>query len=86
MRLSTARSYYLALLFVSGLLVCFPATSQTTSTEILGTVTDSSGAVVSCAKVTLLRAATGERPRKVSRRGRKQRSGFATSPAPCGIC
>src|SRR5260370_22486961 len=35
--------------------------AQTTSTEILGTVTDPSGALVPGAKVTLLRVATGER-------------------------
>jgi hypothetical protein len=35
--------------------------AQTTSTEVLGTVTDSSGAVVPAAKVTLLRVVTGER-------------------------
>src|SRR5260370_13201629 len=35
--------------------------AQTTSTEILGTVTDPSGALVPGAKVTLLRLATGER-------------------------
>jgi hypothetical protein len=37
------------------------AHAQTTSTEILGTVTDPSGAVVAGARVTLLRTATGER-------------------------
>lgn len=45
-------------------LAIFAATagfSQTTSTEILGTITDSSGAVVGEAKVTLLREATGEK-------------------------
>ncbi|MBM3728594.1 MAG: hypothetical protein FJW40_24615 [Acidobacteria bacterium] len=36
-------------------------TSQTTSTEVLGTVTDSSAAVVSGAEVTLLRVSTGEK-------------------------
>ncbi|HEX2727311.1 MAG TPA: carboxypeptidase-like regulatory domain-containing protein, partial [Beijerinckiaceae bacterium] len=36
------------------------AWAQTTSTEILGTVTDASGAAVPGAKVTLLRPATGE--------------------------
>lgn len=35
--------------------------AQTTSTEVLGTVTDSSAATVPGAKVTLLRVATGER-------------------------
>ena len=35
--------------------------AQTTSTEILGTVTDSTGAVVPAARVTLVRVATNER-------------------------
>lgn len=35
--------------------------AQTTSTEVLGTVTDSTGAVVPAADITLLRIATGER-------------------------
>jgi hypothetical protein len=35
--------------------------AQTTSTEVLGTVTDATGATVPGAKVTLLRVATGER-------------------------
>lgn len=58
---TSARQRRLGLLFVTGLLACFPSTAQTTSTEILGTVTDSSGALVPGAKVTLLRTATGER-------------------------
>ncbi len=37
------------------------AFAQTTSTEVLGTVEDASGAVIPNAKVTLLRVATGER-------------------------
>lgn len=38
-----------------------PANAQTTSTEILGLVTDSSGSVVPGAKVTITRVATGEK-------------------------
>jgi hypothetical protein len=41
-------------------LVALPGRSQTTSTEILGSVTDSSGAVVPGAKVTITRMSTGE--------------------------
>ena len=37
------------------------AAAQTTSTEVLGTVSDASGAVIPSAKVTLLRVATGEK-------------------------
>jgi len=37
--------------------------AQTTSTEVLGTVSDSSGAVVPGARITLLRVATGEQRR-----------------------
>src|SRR5213594_5100823 len=42
------------------------ALAQTTSTEILGTVTDSSGAVIAGAQITLLRVATGERRETVT--------------------
>ncbi|MBM3736806.1 MAG: carboxypeptidase regulatory-like domain-containing protein [Acidobacteria bacterium] len=42
-------------------LCALPLAAQTTSTEVLGTVTDSSGAVVAGADVTLLRVSTGER-------------------------
>src|SRR5262245_34974507 len=41
-------------------LVATTGRSQTTSTEILGSVTDSSGAVVPGAKVTITRVSTGE--------------------------
>src|SRR5207249_4201987 len=51
----------LALVVVSRLLCCFSAAAQTTSTEILGTITDASGALVPGAKVTLVRVSTGER-------------------------
>ena len=49
------------LLVASSLLACFSVAAQTTSTEILGTVTDATGALVPGAKVTLVRVATGER-------------------------
>src|SRR5450432_498045 len=49
------------LLVASCVLGCLSAAAQTTSTEILGTITDSSGALVPGAKVTLVRVATGER-------------------------
>src|SRR5713226_288392 len=50
----------IVLYFLAGFCVAH-ATAQTTSTEVLGTVTDSSGAVIPAAKVTLLRVGTGER-------------------------
>lgn len=53
----------LRLLLIS-LLVCASsaqALAQTTSTEILGNVTDQSGAVITGARVTILRVATGEK-------------------------
>src|SRR5215470_721457 len=40
--------------------------AQTTSTEVLGTVTDQTGAIVPGAKITLLRTQTGERRTSVS--------------------
>jgi len=55
---------------LSSVLVCLlalwilsapPLSAQTTSTEILGTVSDQSGAVIAGAKVTMLRVATGEK-------------------------
>jgi hypothetical protein len=48
--------FLLVILFCGWLL-----NGQTTSTEVLGTVTDASGAVVPGAEVTLLRIATGEK-------------------------
>ena len=43
-----------------------PATAQTTSTEVLGTVTDTSGGVIVNARIALLRVDTGERRLAVS--------------------
>ena len=43
------------------LLMVSVASAQTTSTAILGTVTDSSGALVPGAQMTLVRVSTGER-------------------------
>src|SRR5262249_45339093 len=40
--------------------------AQTTSTEVLGTVSDASGAVVPNSSITLLRVGTGERRRAVT--------------------
>ncbi len=46
----------------TGICLCLaPLLSQTTSTEVLGTVSDTSDAIVPGAKVTLLRVQTGER-------------------------
>ena len=46
----------------TGICLCVaPLLSQTTSTEVLGTVSDTSDAIVPGAKVTLLRVQTGER-------------------------
>ncbi len=53
-------SRQVVLYFLAGFCVV-QATAQTTSTEVLGTVTDSSGAVIPGARVTLLRVGTGER-------------------------
>ncbi len=46
--------------------LCGAAAAQTTSTEVLGTVTDASGAVIPSAKVTLLRVLTGEKRESVT--------------------
>src|SRR5690606_24958133 len=43
-----------------------PLAAQTTSTEVLGTVTDETGAVVPGAHVTLLRIATGEKRQAIT--------------------
>src|SRR2546421_11447078 len=51
---------------LAGLFFLIQAPAQTTSTEVLGTVTDSSGGVIPGAKVTLLRVATGERRESVT--------------------
>jgi hypothetical protein len=56
MRFSSFVKYLLCVVLFA---TCIAA--QTTSTEILGTVTDSTGAVVPAARVTLIRVATNER-------------------------
>src|SRR5882724_8717809 len=43
-----------------------PVAAQTTSTEVLGTVADSSGSVIPNAKVTLLRISTGDKRQTVT--------------------
>src|SRR5260370_27825572 len=60
-KLNAARRFCISAQFCLWLvLVTLPGRSQTTSTEILGLVTDSSGAVVPGAKVTITRVSTGE--------------------------
>ncbi|MBK9169948.1 MAG: TonB-dependent receptor [Bryobacterales bacterium] len=49
------------LLAVAIFICALSASAQTTSTEVLGTVSDATGAVVPGAEVTLLRVATGEK-------------------------
>src|ERR1700730_13481814 len=56
MKLSSLAALLLCVVFFA-----VTTAAQTTSTEILGTVADSSGAVVPGAKVRLLRVTTGER-------------------------
>ena len=52
---------------ILALVLCtVPAAAQTTSTEVLGTVADSTGAVIPKARVTLLRVSTGERRQTVT--------------------
>ena len=54
---------FLVLLALASSFWAIPAVAQTTSTEVLGTVTDASNAVVPNAEVTLLRISTGEKRR-----------------------
>ena len=54
--------FFVALLFVFESF----ALAQTTSTEVLGTVSDATGAVAPGAEVTLLRVATGERRQTIT--------------------
>jgi len=54
----TKRILLSCLLFGTPVITC---RAQTTSTEVLGAVTDSSGALIQAARVTLLRTATGEK-------------------------
>ena len=56
MRFSSFVKCFLCVVFLTTFIA-----AQTTSTEILGTVTDSTGAVVPAARVTLVRVATNER-------------------------
>src|SRR6266487_16850 len=57
--------YYLALAVLATIAV-LPVRSQTTATEILGLVKDSSGASVTGAKVTITRVVTGQSLTKVT--------------------
>jgi hypothetical protein len=52
---------FILFLLLAVLCLQIPAYAQTTSTEVLGTVTDATGAVVPNAEVVLLRVATGEK-------------------------
>ncbi len=79
MKLSSVAAWLLCVVFF-GLVTA----AQTTSTEILGTVTDPSGAVVTGAKVRLLRVTTGSRSASIRSPRRLPDSSRSRRPAsPC---
>ena len=63
---TTVRRLSAVLCFISLAALCVPLHSQTVDTAILGTVSDSSGAVIPGATVTVSSAATGERKSTVT--------------------
>ena len=59
-------------------LSCLPLFSQTTSTTILGTVTDSTGASIAGAKVTVANVNTGIKREETTSAAGIERQGFKT--------